>query len=90
MMANAFVQAYIETHLDLRADPAKRFSTFFDQRAKQLREQLEAAQNRLSEYQKQHGLIATDERLDIENARLNELSSQLVAIQALATESSSR
>ncbi|HWP18613.1 MAG TPA: chain length determinant protein EpsF [Burkholderiaceae bacterium] len=90
LMANAFVQAYIETHLDLRADPAKRFSTFFDQRAKQLREQLEAAQNRLSEYQREHGLIATDERLDIENARLAELSSQLVAIQAIATDSSSR
>ena len=44
----------------------------------------------MSEYQRTHGLIATDERLDIENARLSELSTQLVAIQAVKAESGSR
>ena len=41
-------------------------------------------------FQKDKGIIATDERLDVENARLNELSSQLVMLQALAAESGSR
>lgn len=90
LIANSFVQAYMETHLDLRADPARRFSTFFEQRSKELREKLEAAQAKLSAYQKEKGIIATDERLDIETARLNELSSQLVAVQALSMESGSR
>jgi polysaccharide biosynthesis transport protein len=89
-LANAFVQAYIDTSLDLRTDPAKRFSSFFDTRLREARDSLEAAQQRLSAFQKDKGLIATDERLDIETARLNELSSQLVAIEAVATESSSR
>lgn len=88
--ANAFVQAYLDTNLDLRADPAKQYSTFFDVRAKQLREELEASQAKLSAYQKEKGIIATDERLDIESARLSDLSTQLVQLQAMTAESSSR
>lgn len=89
-MTNAFVQAYIETTLELRVDPARQYSSFFEVRAKEAREALEAAQAKVSRFQKDKGIIATDERLDVENARLNELSSQLVAIQAVAGESASR
>jgi polysaccharide biosynthesis transport protein len=89
-LANSFVQAYLETTLELRVDPAKQYSSFFDTRAKEAREMLEHAQSKLSAYQKEKGIIATDERLDVENARLNELSSQLVALQAVASESGSR
>jgi len=88
--ANAFVQAYIDLSVDLRVDPAKQYSLFFDQRAKQLREKLEEVQARLSSYQREKGLIATDERLDIESTRLNELSTQLTALQAVAAESGGR
>lgn len=89
-MANAFVQAYIDVSLDMRTSPAKQYSSFFDGRAKEAREQLEAAQAKLSAFQKDNGIIATDERLDVESSRLNELSSQLVTMQAIAGESSSR
>jgi chain length determinant protein EpsF len=89
-MANAFVQAYIDTSLDMRTGPAKQYSSFFDGRAKEAREQLEASQGKLSAFQKANGIIATDERLDVENSRLNELSSQLVTMQAISSESSSR
>lgn len=89
-MANAFMQAYIEVTLELRVDPARQYNSFFDERAKHLRDEYEAAQNALSAYEKKHGLIATDERFDIENARLSELSSQLVMLQALAAESSGK
>ena len=89
-IANGFVQAYIDTSIELRTDPAKQYSTFFDQRAKDARDNLEKAQSRLSAFQREKGIIATDERLDIENSRLAELSSQLVAIQAITVESNSR
>lgn len=89
-LANAFVQAYVDTTVEMRTDPAKQYSTFFDARSKQARERLEQAQTKLSMLQKEKGLIASNERLDIESARLQELSSQLVALQALAVESSSR
>lgn len=89
-LANAFMQAYIDTSLELRVDPARQYSGFFDERAKALRDEVEAAQAKLSAYQRSKGLLATDERLDIENARLSELSSQLVMLQALAAESGGR
>lgn len=89
-MANAFVQAYVDTSLALRVNPARQYSGFFDQQVKDARDALEKAQTKLSDFQRANGIIATDERLDVENARLNELSSQLVALQAVAAESRSR
>jgi len=89
-LANAFVQAYIETTLELKVDPARQYSSFFETRAKDARDVLEKAQARLSAFQMDKGIIASDERLDVENARLNELSSQLVAIQGLSADSGSR
>ena len=89
-LANAFAQAYIDTALELRTDPARLYSTFFENRAKEARETLEKAQSKVSAFQKQAGIIATDERLDVETARLNELSSQATMMQALLAESASR
>ncbi len=89
-LANAFVQAYIDTSLELRVDPARQYSSFFETRSRESRELLEAAQTRLSTFQKEKSIIASDERLDIENSRLNELSSQLTQLQAISAESGSR
>ena len=89
-LANAFVQAYIDTAIELKVQPARQYSTFFDQQAKDARAALEAAQTKLSEYQQAHGIVGSDERLDVETARLNDLSAQLVQLQAIAAESNSR
>ena len=89
-LANAFVRAYIDTSLELRVDPARQYSSFFENRAKEAREALEAAQSRLSGFQKEKSIIASDERLDIENSRLNELSTQLTGLQSLSAESAGR
>jgi chain length determinant protein EpsF len=89
-VANAFVQAYIDTTLELRVDPARNYQQFFENRSREARERLEAAQSRVSAFQKAKGIIATDERLDVENARLTELSSQYTALQAINAESASR
>jgi polysaccharide biosynthesis transport protein len=89
-MANAFVRAYLDTSLELRVEPAKQFSALFEEQSRETRDKLEQAQNRLSAYQKEKGIIATDERLDIETARLNELSNQLTLLQAISAESASR
>ncbi len=89
-LANAFAQAFIATALELRVDPAKQYSTFFVGQSKDSRTALEEAQARLSAFQREKGIIAADERLDVENARLAELSSQLVQLQAVSSESGSR
>lgn len=89
-VANAFAQAYIETNIELRVEPAKQYASWFDARTKQLRDALEAAQARLSAYQREKGIVAVDERLDIENARLAELSTQLAMVQGQKADTQSR
>jgi chain length determinant protein EpsF len=82
-LANAFGDAYIETSLELSADPAKRQAGWFDAQMGELRAGVEAAQRRLSEYQQKEGLLGTaDDHLDVESAKLVELTSQLVTAQA--------
>ena len=71
MVANAFVQAYMDVSLELRVDPAKQYSAFFDTRGKELRANVERAQAKLSAYQREKGvIIASDGQLDVETARL--------------------
>lgn len=89
-LANAYAESYIDTTADLRTDPARRFTAIFDGLSNRMRERLEKAQARLSDYQKAHGLIATDERLDIENARLLDLSQQVTLLEGVQTESGNR
>jgi chain length determinant protein EpsF len=89
-LANAFAQAYIDTSIELKVEPARLYAKWFDERSHALRADLEAKQKRLSDFQNQTGVIATDERLDIENARLEELSTELVSIQAQRQDSQSR
>ncbi|MGZ8271798.1 MAG: Wzz/FepE/Etk N-terminal domain-containing protein, partial [Methylophilus sp.] len=89
-MANAFAQAYIETNLQLKTDPAKSAAGFFDKQVKGLREHVEKAQAKLSAYQKEHEITSDTGRLDVEMARLNELSSQLVLAQSQTYDSTSR
>jgi chain length determinant protein EpsF len=89
-LANAFAQAAIETNIELKVEPAKLYTNWFTQRARALRDDLVAKQKRLSDFQNSTGLVATDEKLDVESARLTELSTQLVTIQGLRQESQSR
>ena len=74
-IANAFVQAFVDTSLALRLDPARGSSAFFDERARQLRAALEEAQQRLSAFQREHGLLAvgSDERVDIDRLKARAL-----------------
>ena len=88
--ANAFVQAYIDVNLDLTVAPARQSAAWFEEQSKVVRERLEAAQKAYSAYQQRTGVVATDERLDIETARLNELSTQLTLVQGETTESRSK
>lgn len=89
-MANAFSEAYLETNLELKTNPAKQATAFFNSQLKDLREDVEAAQAKLSAYQKEHQITYEVGRLDVEMTRLDQLSSQLVAAQAQTYDSASR
>ena len=90
VVANGFVQAYLQTVLELRTTPARQSKDFFDATAKEARDRLEQAQGRLSTYQRSQDLLVTDERFDVETMRLNELSQQVVVAQSAEAESRSR
>lgn len=90
-VANAFAQAYIETSIDLRAEPARQYTQWFEERQKELRTKLEKAQARLTAYQQDKGILVTDDRImDEETARLTQLTSQLAAIQGQKAEAAGR
>ncbi len=89
-VANAFVRAYRERSIWLRTDPAQQASQYFGDRIKSLRDDLEQAQSRLSAYQQEKGITSADQKLDVETARLNELSQQLVGAESQAIEARSR
>lgn len=80
-LANAFAAAYIQASLELKVAPAKTEAAWFDQQTIGLRDAVEIAQQRLSEYQQETGMIAPDEKLDLESARLAELSNELIKAQ---------
>jgi polysaccharide biosynthesis transport protein len=89
-VANAFAQAYLDTSLELKTDPARGYASWFEDQVKAARQNLAAAQARLSAFQERTGIVIADERVDHETARLNELSSQLTIIQAQNTESAGK
>ena len=89
-VTNALVRGYIAAALEMRSQPTRQFTDFFDGRSKKMREDLEAAQAKLSAYQRANGIVAKEERLDVETARLNELNLQLVSLQSLVADSTSR
>ncbi len=89
-IANAFSQAYIETNLALKVNPAQQYAQWFADQTKEVREKLEVAQRKLSAYEQENGILAGDGRFDVENTRLAELSSQLTAAQGQNSESISQ
>lgn len=89
-MANAFAQAYVDVNLDLRVEPARQSAQWFDIQTRQYRERLDKAQAALSAQQQKSGIVATDERLDYETQKLNELSTQLTIAQAQGADSTSK
>lgn len=88
--ANAFAQAYIETTIELRVNPAKQYASWFEEQINAQRERLDVAQKALADYQEKTGIIVSDGRLDYELQKYNELTTQLSIAQAQGTDSSSK
>ena len=89
-VANTFARAYIDLSVELRVGPAREYASFFDERMKSLRDDLEAAQARLSAFQQKRGIVVTSERMDQEMSRLNSLETALATALADSADTSSR
>ena len=89
-VANAYAEAFIEASIEVKVEPARQYARWFGDQAKVLRENVEKAQARLSDYQRDKGIVVTEETLDYELAKLNDLSSRLTAVQAESRDSQSK
>lgn len=89
-VANGFAEEYQKVNVQLKVDPMKKAATYFNEQTKLLRDTVEAAQSRLSQFQQEHGIVSLDNRLDVESNRLNDLSAQLVMAQGQLMEANSR
>jgi chain length determinant protein EpsF len=77
--ANGFAKAYLETALELRTEPTREAADWFEDQLKGLRTAVTQSQGKLTGFQKEKGILGVDERMDIEYARLTEISTQLNA-----------
>ena len=89
-IANAFAQAYLNTSISLKSDQAKQTAQFFDAQIEKLRRQLEMAQVRFSAAEKNSGQVVSTGRIDVESARMGDLSTQLALAHAQSAESTAR
>jgi uncharacterized protein involved in exopolysaccharide biosynthesis len=79
----------VQTQLQLRIDPARVYSQWFESQIGDARRRLEGAQARLTSFQQARGLIGAG-RFDIEQAQLSALSQQLTSAQADAAQARAR
>lgn len=90
LVADAFASVYIDTNIELSNQPSQQASAFLDEQKVILRNQLLEAQTKLAKYQEDNGITSAVENADIENLKLNELTSQLAVVQSQALEASKR
>lgn len=89
-VANAYAQSYIDFSVDLRVEPARQYAIWFDLRRKELRVSLESAQKKLTDAQRDTGIVSSDVRVDEEITKLNTLQTQLATALAERTELTAR
>jgi len=79
-LTNAFVDAYVETSIDLKTQPAKQTAAWYAKQIKELRVSVEAAKSRLSDYQNQYGVVLGSDQ----NKQASDQLQAIVAQHALA------
>lgn len=80
-VANAFVQAYIDESIDLRANPDRAGATVLEAEAARLREELEALQGKLATLERERGVTAASESTTVDNTRLQQMAAELTRLE---------
>lgn len=91
LAANAFTQAYINTNLELKVEPARQYAEWFQVRVAALRTELEKSQARLAAFQKETGMVSSGNRIQsVESSKIAELSGQLVMTESQSADLQSK
>lgn len=70
LLANAFVNAYIATNLDLQKAPEEQTVSWLNQQINRLEAQLKQAQKKLEAYQRAHGIVGTGRGSTVQSLRM--------------------
>ena len=80
-LANAIVAAYIEVSQNIAFNAARSLSEQYNLQLEQLRNEADAIQGKLTQFQQKTGILSVDEREDLGTRQLNELITQLALLQ---------
>jgi uncharacterized protein involved in exopolysaccharide biosynthesis len=75
-IADAIRQAYIDSSLMLRRNEATRNAAWFSDETEKLKGQLDAAEDALTQYEKQSGVYIGDDKTDLDTARLRAMAAE--------------
>jgi uncharacterized protein involved in exopolysaccharide biosynthesis len=75
-VANAVMQAYLDTSVSFRRADANRNADWYAQQANKVKTSLIAAQMAEADYERQNGVVMQDDKIDVDSARLAALASQ--------------
>ena len=92
LMANTYMEAYLDATLDMKVAPARRNAEWFEVQLQGLRKDLADAQAKLAAYRQENGIIGNLEQVDTETARLQSMSDQVIQVKGelIAAESLQR
>ena len=89
-VANSFAKNYIDKTVQLKVEPSRKAASYYTAQVQELQTQLEHSQQKLMKYQQDHQVVNIDGSLDVENARLSDLSTKLVTAQTQSVEANAR
>ncbi|HET7775423.1 MAG TPA: chain length determinant protein EpsF [Azospira sp.] len=89
-VANAYAKAYVDTVLELRVEPTRQTSLWFDEQLKGLRNNMVQAEQRLTNFQQENGIVSSDERYDLDHIQLADLASEAAKSRDFSGESGGR
>jgi len=88
--ANAIVNSYIAVSQRISSSAARERSEQYTAQLEQLRGEIDAIQDKLTQYQKETGIVDTKEAGDLELRRLNDMSTSMLALDAQVEEARAR
>lgn len=74
VVANEFAEQYINTNIELKVEPAQKAAEWLRGQVETLKLNVATAQQKLTDYERQKGILFNDSRFDVERARLNQLT----------------
>ncbi len=79
---NGLVQVYIEQNFTTRYRSAQQISKWLSKELEELKRKVEASQTNLAQFQKEKGIIGTDDKQNIIMQKLDDLNRELTSAQA--------